>query len=409
MTDPAPTPARWSVKLAAMLLALALVLCLGEFGARVIFPRAEISNFDRAHYSQQMISGPLLSQASLAHASFRVESAPDQAQSIHKLNLYGFRDGEWRARKTPGRKRILVIGDSMVEGFLVSEEQTIPRVLEKSLRSAGEDVEVWNMGVGGSGLAEYAQLLRDVVPMFDPDEVIFVLYANDILASVGFAFKPSQLKPLVTPHSTSAWKPHLATVLAALARGDALPRRWHQAPFSFFPIAPSPANPWTAKGADYERFVAPDLARAMRDGRFNPFNVGEVQGYEHYLRQDVDLRPWYEFVKGILSVRQIPFSMTFIPQPSQVTDHYLPFKQRYCPPGVPSLVADAYQQGTLVARTQAEKMGIPFRDMTAALRDHETRGDRMYWNYDEHMRQQGYAVVAEGILDLRAKGVGARP
>lgn len=402
MTEAVPQTTRRSVKIVAALLAAVMALCLAEVAARIIFPRPEIGNFDRAHYSQQMVSGPLLAQGSLAHGSFRVVSAPDHAESLHKLNLYGFRDREWQIRKRKGVKRILVIGDSMVEGFLASEQETIPRTLEKLL-AANETAEVWNLGVGGSGLAEYAQLLRDAVPLFEPDEVVFVLHANDILASVGFAFNPASLKPLIRPQRTSAWRPHLATVVTSVVKGRAIPRRWHQEPFLFFPSVPSPANPWTARGAEYDKFVAPELAQAMRTGRFNPFNVGEVQGYENYLRHQVDLRPWLQFVKATLSAQGIPFTMTFIPQQNQTTDHYLPFKQKYCPPGVPSLTADAYQQGTAVAKAQADQLGIPFYDMTPVLRDRESHGQRMYWNYDEHMSQQGYALVAQSIQDLRAR------
>lgn len=407
MTAPEAPPVRTSVRLAAWTIALAFALLVAELVARIVFPLAEVRNFDRALYSQQMASAPLLARPSLAHASFSVESAPDGAQSLHALNLYGFRDGEWSVARRSAR-RVLVVGDSMVEGFLVPEAQTIPRVLEGLMHADQEDVEVWNLGVGGSGLKEYAELLQDAVATFAPDEVVLVLYANDIVASAGFGFKPQTLKPRIEPQRRSAWAPRLWQVASAVSRGEAVPRRWHQAPFLFFPAVPEPANPWTSKGAEFERVVDPAIARAMRTGHFNPFNVGEVQGYENYLKHQVDIRAWLAFVQATLSAQGIGWTLTFIPQPSQVTDHYLPYKQKFCPPGVPSLIAPAYQQGTAVAAAQAAALGIPFLDTTAALREREAAGQRMYWNHDEHMTAGGYALVAEGIQRLRRQTVLAR-
>ena len=124
---------------------------------------------------------------------------------------------------------------------------------------------------------------------------------------------------------------------------------------------PDPSNPWTKNGDEYAKYVAPDLAQAMLQGKFNPFNVGEVQCYEHYLRQPVDIRPWLEFLREFLGKRRITMSITYIPQPNQTTDYYLPFKQRYCPPGVMSLTADVYQQGAAVLGQHARSLGIAFQ------------------------------------------------
>ena len=54
------------------------------------------------------------------------QSAPDTlAEFVHEMNRYGFRDHEWEVEKTPDRPRALFIGDSFVEGMMVTNEQTI--------------------------------------------------------------------------------------------------------------------------------------------------------------------------------------------------------------------------------------------------------------------------------------------
>ena len=403
----APHPPRRSVRIAAWLIFFLLTCLLAEGIARAIFPVPEIRNFDRARYSPQMVSGPLLAQATLAHASYIVQSSPDDRASLHKLNLYGFRDRTWPVKRTAAR-RVLVIGDSMVEGFLAEENQTIPHVLENLARKANEDVEILNFGVGGSGLVHYIPLVQDAVRIFKPDEIVFVLHANDLLGSP--TFTQDLVKPTTDAKATGVWRPRTVDVMARIARGQAVPRRWHSKPFSFFPAVPDPANPWTQQGEAHAKFVTPELAKAMRAGRFNPFNVGEVEGYEHYLRQPVDIRPWFEFLKQFLDGQGIAFSVTYVPQPSQTTDHYRQFKQSYCLPGVPSLTGAIYQQGAATAASHAASLGIPFLDLTPAIRDRESRGERNYWNYDEHMRPEGYAFAAEAIQQMRSKlRVGKQP
>lgn len=388
------------VKLAAWLVLTLLLLALLEVVARLIFPYPEIRNFDRARYSPQMVSGPLLSQASLAHASFRVESAPDGMQTVHQLNLYGFRDREWTVEKKAAR-RVFVIGDSMVEGFLAEQDSTVPRLIENLALAAGENLEVMNLGVGGAGLSDYIPLVQDAVNAFQPDEVIFVFHANDLLGSP--TFSQNLIRPKMEVQRGRPWIPRVLSVITRIAQQQAVPRVWHQDTFSFFPPVPDAGNPWTKKGVEFGQHVSADIAQAMQQGKFNPFSVGEVQAYEHYLRQPVAIRPWLEFLKGFLAPRGIAMSITYIPQPNQTTDHYLQFKQKYCPPGVPSLTGEVYQQGAAKLGEESKVLGIPFLDLTPAVRAVEARGEHLYWNYDEHMRPDGYKLIAQSIQQLRVQ------
>ncbi len=397
---PVSTPLR--IKVTAWAIMVVVVLVVAEVAARIIFPLPEIVNVNRTAYSPQMVSG--LKQSSLGHASFRYESAPDNAASLHELNLYGFRDAERSLAKQHAR-RLLFVGDSMVEGFLAAESETIPRVFEAIARAKGSDTEVWNLGVGGAGLADYVALIQDAVPAFAPDELILVLHANDLLGSPQFT--PSLIKPTFVAQSASPWMPRLVSVAARAMRGEAVPRAWHATPFMFFAAVPNAANPWSQNGAAYERIVAPEIASAMRQGRFNPFNVAEVQTYEHYLSQPVDIVPWFAFFKAFLDARGVSLGIAYIPQPAQTTDYYMPFKQRFCPPDVPSLMGERYQQGAATAAAAARKLGIPFLDLTPAIRDAEAQGRHLYWNYDEHLRPLGYAFAANAIYEWRSSPIPA--
>ncbi|MCB1914252.1 MAG: hypothetical protein KDG52_00825 [Rhodocyclaceae bacterium] len=393
-----------AVRLVAWAGLAVLTLALLEIAARIVFPLVEAPGFNRANYSPQLVSGPLLNR-SLAHAQIVVESAPDDARSEHRLNLYGFRDGDWSFERDR-RSRVLVIGDSMVEGFLAAPEQTIPAVLQALSQTEGRGEEYLNLGIGGAGLREYVRLLQDAVALFEPDRVLFVMHANDLLGDPRFDDTLVSVDPGFARRSGLGSR--IAEVFAAIAADRPVPRSWYQPPFTFFAAVPDPSNPWSGQGHKYEKFVDPGIAEAMRQGRFNPFNVSEVQNYEHYLRQPVEIRPWLEFVRDFLAERHISLTLAYIPQPAQVSDAYLPYKQRYCPPGVPSLMGDEYQQGARTLAAAAHELGIALVDMTEPFRRHEAEGTRLYWHYDEHLNGDGYRLAAQLLFDADGSTAGRR-
>ncbi|MCK4911439.1 MAG: SGNH/GDSL hydrolase family protein [Thermodesulfovibrionales bacterium] len=95
--------------------------------------------------------------------------------SGEEINNYGFRDREF-VKDKKGKRRILFLGDSFVEGRNVKMNETIPKELEKSL---GEGYEVFNMGVQGYGPdQELIRLIDDGLEL-DPDMIIMGLYPTN--------------------------------------------------------------------------------------------------------------------------------------------------------------------------------------------------------------------------------------
>ncbi len=393
------SPPSFRVRISAWLALALLMFLAAEFGARLLFPQSAFPHLDRINYSPRAVSGPLLGQATLGHATIRFESAPDQAVSLHYLNLNGFRDREWEPSKTRG-KRILMVGDSMVEGFLAREEESIPRVYERLALESGAALEVWNLGIGGAGLDEYVRLLRDIVPAAAPDEVLLVLHANDLLGSANFDLSNPSLSPLPSK-KTDTWTPRLFSVIRKTVKKEPLARAWHTRPFGFFAAVPDPANPWTSNSPEFERFVVPEIAAAMRAGRFNPFNVDEVHVFAKYLPHPFDPQPWLEAVKRLLAEHDTKLFIAYIPQTGQASDHYLPFRQQFSKPNAPSLTSPVYQAGAAAVARAADTLAIPFLDLTPHFRDSEERGNRLYWSYDEHLLPAGYAFAAHQLYHWR--------
>ena len=93
---------------------------------------------------------------------------------IWENNSLGMRDRERSPSKDPQSFRIFFLGDSMIQGYGVSLEQTMVSLLEASLNKPEREktVEVLNGGVFGySPFLEYLYL-KEVMPLIDPDLVI---------------------------------------------------------------------------------------------------------------------------------------------------------------------------------------------------------------------------------------------
>ncbi|MBN2312515.1 MAG: tetratricopeptide repeat protein [Sedimentisphaerales bacterium] len=103
--------------------------------------------------------------------------APDFIQTYERTNSHGQRDKERTFRKPDGVKRILLLGDSVVEGYGLRESQTISRQLEH-LYSDGS-TEVLNFGVSAYCTRAEIELLEVKGLQFDPDVVVLVFVEND--------------------------------------------------------------------------------------------------------------------------------------------------------------------------------------------------------------------------------------
>lgn len=92
------------------------------------------------------------------------------------INSSGFRGVEI-PKKSESKKRLLVIGDSMVEGQGVAFEQAFPELLSRSLST--RNWEPVNLGVSGASPIYYAANVPRYLS-FSPDAVLLVLFENDI-------------------------------------------------------------------------------------------------------------------------------------------------------------------------------------------------------------------------------------
>jgi acyl-CoA thioesterase-1 len=88
------------------------------------------------------------------------------------------------AEKSSIKARIVILGDSLTEGYGLSKEQAYPARVEKQLNELGyKNVKVINAGVSGSTTAGGASRL-DWILRSEPTHVVVALGANDGLRGI---------------------------------------------------------------------------------------------------------------------------------------------------------------------------------------------------------------------------------
>ncbi len=109
------------------------------------------------------------------------ESCYGECEVYVRINSRGLRDREIPYERTPGVRRVLLLGDSMTAGMQVPLERTFAKVAEAQLGQRGQAWEVINAGVNAFGTDNELLFYRLEARKYQPDVVVLVVYlANDV-------------------------------------------------------------------------------------------------------------------------------------------------------------------------------------------------------------------------------------
>jgi Flp pilus assembly protein TadD/lysophospholipase L1-like esterase len=153
-----------------------LTLLAGEVFVRVLgwapgIKPIELSSYDCIY---QRSTDPILGFE--LKANYRC-ATPDFIQTYERTNAHGQRDRERIVPKPEGIRRILLLGDSVVEGYGLPESETISRQLEALYQDGS--TEVLNFGVSAYCTRAEIELLEVKGLQFEPDTVVLVFVEND--------------------------------------------------------------------------------------------------------------------------------------------------------------------------------------------------------------------------------------
>jgi lysophospholipase L1-like esterase len=103
----------------------------------------------------------------------------DVAISTNSAGMRGLR--EYPVERVPGKRRILVLGDSFTFGYGVNDDEVVSAVLEDLLNErASASAEVLNLAVSGFGQAEELVTWENRGKAYRPDVVVLFYFENDI-------------------------------------------------------------------------------------------------------------------------------------------------------------------------------------------------------------------------------------
>jgi tetratricopeptide (TPR) repeat protein len=102
---------------------------------------------------------------------------PDFISSYERTNAHGLRDRERSLQKPEGTRRILLLGDSVVEGHGLPEIDTISHQWEALYEDGA--TEVLNFGISAYCTLAEIELLETKGLGFDPDVVVVLFVEND--------------------------------------------------------------------------------------------------------------------------------------------------------------------------------------------------------------------------------------
>ena len=161
--------------------------------------------------------------------TFRVYRLPPETLS---LNRFGFVGHEWSQHKPPNTRRVVLLGDSITQGWGVNLNQTFGSLLEDRLNSThaggrSQRFEVLSLAVIGYNLTQILDVAVEDAPHFEPD--VYVLPLTEIsvfrnwdrhlvlLAELGIDPKYDFLRETLRKADTSE-KDSSATLFAKLGR-----------------------------------------------------------------------------------------------------------------------------------------------------------------------------------------------
>lgn len=301
-----------------------------------------------------------------------------------RINSKGLRDRELSYEKRPHTFRILVLGDSFVEGMQVPLEETFAKRLEFKLNESGMAFEVINAGFGGVG-TDYALLfLRKEGHKYAPDLVLLGFFAgNDVQdnfrsreilqhGETGLAYEKRgvivRLKQFLAAHSCAynylglalpTWMPQFGKVLTKLGLLSAQPAA---------DPGTEAARPWLIFAKSYPA----DLEEAWAVTRFLMSALAkeaEVHG-------------------GKLAV----FS---IPSREQLSGHF--WEGLISRPAFKAIEWDL-EKPDRILKVLTHECGIPFFPLLPAFRE-KAKKERLYYREDGHWNSRGSLLAAELVFD----------
>jgi hypothetical protein len=368
---------------------LSAIIWLGcIFGVSEIFVRIfKYRAFNEMTFYRFRQSDPILNHSFIPNSSGRLGSK--EFRTVYEINTFGFRDYNYSFKKPSGVKRILVLGDSYVEGHGVNIDESFIKILERRINSRIRELkykyEVINCGIlSYSPILEYLQLKEKGLSL-DPDLVILFLDQSDLQDDYVYskhAIFDNNGKPKAVPKTgffVGEPKKHKFFLNRFLLRHSALYVYLNQKLRKIKNKKEKEIKDLIAFGD-----IETDRLFFLRE---NPkdFKI-------HWSRTASYLR----LINGMLKEKKIDFVLVVYPYAHQVDPYEWECRSEW-----------GFKKGTLYPKGQyfaaaqefCNAEGIKFIDLYEAFKKFkETNGNiKLFYNIDGHWTKRTHEVVAQSL------------
>lgn len=333
----------------------------------------------------------------IANSTCRFKSA--EWDVTYSINSLGLRDSEIDLQKKD-KMRVLILGDSFVQGHGVEAEESFAEILEKRLNEDGLGrYEVINAGVFGySPLIEYLFLKKEGL-RFKPDLVIVALTLTDFFED---RQRFSELR-LSYPEKDDS------QILQEIAKGtvefnwekinplDSRPSRFSQTIFTLKQFLKKNLRTWRELAEFWDKLQGQVQQDVIYQGDINRDIVALVRGTKI---TDSDWEKLWQLpvshltlMKEVLDEAQIPLVVVAIPDAFQISEKEWPGRSGLA---IPVDFSDPRGDWQEEAVRRLSGLGINTINLTPDFRASGIYP--LYFENDGHFRQLGHILCANLIL-----------
>ena len=321
-------------------------------------------------------------------------------------------------KESEGEKRILVIGDSYVEGQGVECDERFTSLLESRYAQGEDPVRFINGGLTGTALTQQMQLLFHIGLKYDIDGVVICIYSNDVTGVTDSPdYKPA-IRCLPEPDGLAAaidfFFPRIYTLVAT---AQEYPPDWEHLKGKRDIV--KAARRRALDGGipqnvidDWEAGIDPELLAAANRFEFNgsilTCGLFAPDIWTSCLDIDTDsakrrwlnLRKCLQFVTDQCRSRGIAVSLLYIPTSYQYNPDFHDKPTPMIRSGVTLKRAWLTETSTVQQNLTgwARTVNVPFLDLTQEFRKtHSEYDEDINYPLDTHWTALGHRIAAEAI------------
>jgi lysophospholipase L1-like esterase len=383
-------------KIALLVASLLLTALAFELGLRQCVPP------DDRNRSTMRVPHPELGWLPKPGSESRNRNAEFDVQVAY--NSKGWRDVEHDYAKPDGVFRIVVLGDSTIEGYSVDFEDSFAVRLQQLLRSSGRRVEVVNIGVGGYGTLQEDLAFELDGRRYEPDLVLLAfLLANDVRNNSreletrmhrarGFATDMRLAnRPFLEPSSDGDWSLSMVDYEGAVRRYRAA-RRAEETGLKAF-LSRNLALYRALRRVVRRASASKDSRAADAEAWMGVYRCELAPAYERAWETTARilerLRDAVRRAGGTLVVFTVPAYHEVDPEHRRIVAGLVPDAEDYC-----------FEEAAGYQRLEAilSEQHVPFLNLLSTFRraDRE-QGESLYRWSDEHWNPAGHALAAREV------------